>query len=368
MSPGVERVEPPSITLRVATYNILRGGVGRVPAITAMIRRTAADIIALQEVNSPAVLEEIACQTGMDYLFAPAYADRQGRHLALLTCLPVSAWTDRRARGALIRPLLEAEIDLRPLWPVPPPAWARRLRLFVVHLVGRFFSRRLGEPARRREIEAVIRELTARSESAPDVILGDFNAVAPGDPLDPVGFLDWAVETTWRPPRRRERQQATDALSLSLHYPRVLAMGRLVGRAISRNQEIYHRSRRFAAGIPRRDAIDHLARTTGYIDCYRALHPAPERSGFTVPTWRPIIRVDYIFAHPLLAQYLRECRVVGAPSSANGHDGAPEAVVASDHYPVCATFVLQADARTAPGAMLAPGRAMGGAFRERPGG
>jgi exodeoxyribonuclease-3 len=65
----------------------------------------------------------------------------------------------------------------------------------------------------------------------------------------------------------------------------------------------------------------------GYIDCFRKLHPKGE--GFTLPSPRPQVRLDYVFATPRLAEALRECRVVTAPE---------KVTVASDHLPVLAEF------------------------------
>ncbi len=60
----------------------------------------------------------------------------------------------------------------------------------------------------------------------------------------------------------------------------------------------------------------------GYIDCYRALHPMT--AGYTTAT----MRIDYVFAAPLLAKRLHACNIVTGV----------EAEMASDHFPVWAEF------------------------------
>jgi|SRR5690606_37077102 len=63
--------------------------------------------------------------------------------------------------------------------------------------------------------------------------------------------------------------------------------------------------------------------TNGYADVYRALH-GDVISGFTFPTWRPHVRLDYVFAPAGHASRFTSCEVFT-------HDAAREA---SDHYPV----------------------------------
>jgi exonuclease III len=65
----------------------------------------------------------------------------------------------------------------------------------------------------------------------------------------------------------------------------------------------------------------------GYVDCFRELHP--EKDGFTLPSRRPQVRLDYVFAPPSLAKTLHDCRVIASPG---------EVELASDHLPVLAEF------------------------------
>jgi endonuclease/exonuclease/phosphatase family metal-dependent hydrolase len=55
-------------------------------------------------------------------------------------------------------------------------------------------------------------------------------------------------------------------------------------------------------GMIPRWALGRLT-TAGYTDCYRACHPKEE--GFTVLSWEPHARLDYLFASPALAERLR---------------------------------------------------------------
>ena len=53
------------MTLRLLSYNIRHGGVGRVEAIAAVIRGCAPDVVVLQEATRPDVVRALAGETGL---------------------------------------------------------------------------------------------------------------------------------------------------------------------------------------------------------------------------------------------------------------------------------------------------------------
>lgn len=84
---------------------------------------------------------------------------------------------------------------------------------------------------------------------------------------------------------------------------------------------------------PREEAKEDAPRQTiqqildaGYSDCHRTLHP--EEPGYTYPSCSPWLRLDYVFVSPDMATHLSACEVVSGE----------EALRASDHLPVLATF------------------------------
>lgn len=77
-------------------------------------------------------------------------------------------------------------------------------------------------------------------------------------------------------------------------------------------------------GVPR-PVLQQLV-DAGYVDCFRMLHPG--RLGYTYPADAPWLRLDYIFASPRIAPWLRACEVVGGAATAR----------ASDHLPIWAVF------------------------------
>jgi exodeoxyribonuclease-3 len=62
----------------------------------------------------------------------------------------------------------------------------------------------------------------------------------------------------------------------------------------------------------------------GYEDAYRHCHP--DATGWTMPTWDPHVRLDYVFVPNEFADRLLRCDVVASA----------EAAAASDHFPVVA--------------------------------
>ena len=67
----------------------------------------------------------------------------------------------------------------------------------------------------------------------------------------------------------------------------------------------------------------------GYVDAYRAAHPAVP--GFTFPTWDPHARLDYVFAPSAHAQRVQSCEVVDVAGVRD----------ASDHLPLLAAIDLR---------------------------
>jgi exodeoxyribonuclease III len=155
---------------------------------------------------------------------------------------------------------------------------------------------------RRQEVHFLLNRLQ-RTARARQIIAGDFNALAAGDTQSREG-APWWIRAQW------------------------LLQG---------------------GGTPRW-ALKMLS-DAGYIDCYRACHP--REGGYTVPSWSPGARIDYVFASADLSASLRASDVLqparpeGASRTAPGRSLAElmgwKAVAsvsgeASDHLPVWADF------------------------------
>jgi exonuclease III len=163
--------------------------------------------------------------------------------------------------------LLEATLQIAP---------DQHLHVYGVHLAAQPFV--LFEMWRWLEIKTVLH----RIKSYPSrlcLIGGDFNAIAPGDPVN------------------------VSAWPSSLRWMLAWQGGRVLRWTIS---EV------MAAGLT---------------DCFRSLYP--KKDGFTLPTPAPNSRLDYLFVNKALRAQLTECCVVRDPQAVTQ---------ASDHFPLMAKF------------------------------
>jgi endonuclease/exonuclease/phosphatase family metal-dependent hydrolase len=146
------------------------------------------------------------------------------------------------------------------------------VRLIGVHLTA--LHSNWMERQRVRELRALLAGIAGRETNA--IVAGDFNTLAPGEELDLAQL-----------PRRL----------------RVLAW--LTGRKI------------------RWETIQIML-DAGFLDAFRMLHP--DDAGHTFPTWRPHVRLDFVFVPGSFAGQVRRCEVAKT-------DGGTEA---SDHFPLVA--------------------------------
>ena len=149
--------------LRVLTYNILRGGVGREGLLAEVIAAESPDVVILQEATRPAVVERLARATGMT-----ASGAVHGRSLGFLSRVPIAEhrWVRPRWSQHAFLDIAPAEYDLRIIG----------VHLSAVHAAWT-------EARRVRELRSLLAVIAARAPS-PHVLVGDFNTLAPGERLD----------------------------------------------------------------------------------------------------------------------------------------------------------------------------------------
>jgi endonuclease/exonuclease/phosphatase family metal-dependent hydrolase len=244
------------VILRLLSYNIRFGGVGRERLLAAVINACEPDLVVLEEATHPGVVKRLAQDCGMRQ-----HGSRLGYSLA---------WMSRvdNVAGVWHKPWLARrsylELD------------AGGLRIYGVHLAA--IHSNLMEQRRVWEL----RRILANMPAGPHVLTGDFNSLAPGEVLDLARL----------PNRLRAIAWATG--------------GRVRWRTIQ------------------------LMLKAGYLDSYRALHPADElhRSdpGYTFPAWDPHLRLDYCFARELPAS----CDVMSEIAGAIDYPTRE----ASDHLPL----------------------------------
>src|SRR5438309_39734 len=158
--------------LRAVTYNILLGGERREDSIAALLERCDADIIALQEASDLGLVRRLTDRLGMRMAVGKP-SDRGRMNLAVLSRHPFTRWRNHRHPGRMLRAHLECEVAVN-------ADHTHRIRVHNLHLAARFGERANGEERRMRELGAILGDIR-HSGHAPHLLLGDFNAVAPGD-------------------------------------------------------------------------------------------------------------------------------------------------------------------------------------------
>lgn len=252
---------------RLLTYNILRGGRGRSQAIAAVINGCAPDLVMVQEATDPATLERIAEAAGM-----AEWRSFERQSLGYLSRRKVvfSQWTRPRFSQ-------HAFIEVVPA--------GEEVRVFGVHLSAVHAA--WTERRRVMELRALLNAVREH-EGGFHVLAGDFNTVAPGEPLD------------------------FGRLPLRLRPLVWLSGGRIRWRTIQTVLE------------------------AGFVDAFRLKHA--DEPGNTLPTTNPHVRLDYVFVPRLFAGRVAACDVVHHP----------DAMRASDHFPVVADLLTASDVARFP--------------------
>jgi exodeoxyribonuclease III len=151
------------VTLRLLTYNIRRGGAGRVDQLTEVIRACDPDIAILQEATQPAVVERLAARTAM-----LTCGSRPRESLAFMSRLPIAHYEWHRPRMSR-HAFLEVVPD------------GDAVRVFGIHLSAVHAA--WTERRRVVELRALLKSIQ-RHQAGFHVLAGDFNTLAPGELLD----------------------------------------------------------------------------------------------------------------------------------------------------------------------------------------
>jgi len=186
--------------MRMASYNILNGGMGRLDPLAETMQVIDADLLVLQEATDPAGAAYLARRGGYESFLAES---RHGDyHVALLSRLPIRRAVNLTiAHDQLRRSALEAVIEIG----------GETVRVIGLHLVSGI------EPAdERQRVEAMNALLGAiDADAMPTALVGDFNCHAP---WHPIGF-DAA------PPSRTAQCRAADAGVNAQLMPRLAQAG-----------------------------------------------------------------------------------------------------------------------------------------------
>lgn len=240
--------------MRLLTYNIREGGVGRAELIAEVIKAANPDVVALQEATHPAVVERIAKLAGFKYS-----GSQRANSTGFLSNVPVVnfAWRHPpRTRHALL------EVSFADGFP----------RLFVLHL--RAWFSKWSERQRVRELRGLLdgiqQQLIKENRAfAFHVLCGDFNALAPDEKFDSSPMPRWIRGMIW-----------------------------VSGRDIARSTIA-------------------MMRSEGYVDAWRTLYKDHVNDpGYTFPVWSPHVRLDYVFTPAEFASRLTSSEIRRVPEEA----------------------------------------------------
>ena len=257
--------------MRVISYNILEGGVGRADPIAEVLLARRPDVVGLVEADDAEVVARIAWRLGMDHAAA---VGAKGRTSALLTRGRIVTSTNAAMVNAAMvkeggpRSFLWAEVEVD----------GAAMPVGVVHLSAKASDER----ERRREAELdVVLDVTREPRDAgrPHLLMGDFNANSPVQRLARASLPD----------KSRPHWDANG--------------GDLPRRAVAKLLE------------------------AGYVDALAAHDPEAAATAASFTTRQPGQRVDYVFAHGLrvvdawverdrLAEYASDHFPVGAEVTA----------------------------------------------------
>jgi exodeoxyribonuclease-3 len=148
--------------LRILSYNILKGGVGRESLLASVISSQQADIVILQEAYRPEVVERLAAACDLEH-----YASSPGHSVAFMSRIAIAGHVWRRTRWAK-----RAYLEL---------VTATDVRIYGVHLSA--VHSNLTEQRRAYELRMLLRSVE-RHQHGLHLVTGDFNTLAPGERLD----------------------------------------------------------------------------------------------------------------------------------------------------------------------------------------
>lgn len=173
------------MTLRLLSYNIRFGGVGREQALAETIKAADPDLVVFQEATRPEVIERLASAAGF-----PFWAARRNHSIGFLSRQEVTYHEWHYPAGAR-HSFLEI---------VPAGTDAR---VFGLHLSARFS--RWDERRRGREIRSLLEGIKRHQEGF-HVLVGDFNTLAPGEILEVDKMPAWIRALIWISGRKLQRE------------------------------------------------------------------------------------------------------------------------------------------------------------------
>lgn len=173
------------MTLRLLSYNIRFGGLGREQSLAQTIIAAAPDLVVFQEATHPEVIERIAEATEFPY-----WAARRNHSIGFLSRHQVEYHEWHYPAGAR-----HSFLEIIPA--------GGEARVFGLHLSARFSK--WDERRRTREIRALLDGIKRHQEGF-HVLVGDFNTLAPGEALNIDRMPTWIRALIWISGRKLQRE------------------------------------------------------------------------------------------------------------------------------------------------------------------
>lgn len=184
------------MTLRLLSYNIRLGGIGREQALAETIVAAAPDLVVFQEATRPEVIERIAEATKFPY-----WAARRNHSIGFLSRQQVDYHEWHYPAGAR-----HSFLEIVPA--------GSNARVFGLHLSARFSK--WDEQRRTREIRALLNGIKRHQEGF-HVLVGDFNTLAPGEALNIDRMPAWIRALIWISGRKLQRETIQLMLDAGYH-------------------------------------------------------------------------------------------------------------------------------------------------------
>ena len=173
------------MTLRLLSYNIRFGGLGREQELAETIVAAAPDLVVFQEAIDPNVIERLAEAVNL-----PFWGARRNHSIGFLSRQEVDHHEWHYPAGAR-----HSFLELIPA--------GSKTRVFGLHLSARFSK--WDERRRTRELRSLLQGIKDHQEG-PHVLVGDFNTLAPGEILDLDRLPAWIRAMIWISGRKLQRE------------------------------------------------------------------------------------------------------------------------------------------------------------------
>jgi endonuclease/exonuclease/phosphatase family metal-dependent hydrolase len=151
------------VELKLLSYNIRHGGVGREKYLAAVIKECNPDLVVFQEATHPHVIERLSETTGLNI-----WAAKPGQSLGFISRIEIAYYQWYQPK-----PSRRSFLEIVPT--------GTDFRIFGLHLSA--VHSNWTESRRVREMHAVLKSIEQHQEGF-HVLVGDFNTLAPGELLD----------------------------------------------------------------------------------------------------------------------------------------------------------------------------------------